>query len=90
MISIISKVFLAAVFAMSALMLPAVADELLAGKQIHFVVGSKVEDPSNDDFLIKRHLESQGAVVNLAVATDAAKRSRNADLIVISSTADAS
>ncbi len=61
----------------------------LAGKSIFFVVGSTEEDPANDDFAIKRFLESRGASIQLAAATEPGAPTRLTDLIMISSTADA-
>lgn len=59
------------------------------GRDIHFIVGSAEENPANDDFAIKRHLERHGAKVNIVASDNGDQPPRGTDLIVISSTADA-
>lgn len=67
----------------------ATPDNALSGKRILFVVGKTGPNDPNDDPIIKEYMEGKGAQVTLAAAGDPASAARGADLVVISSTADA-
>ncbi len=58
------------------------------GKKVLLVVGEPEKGETNDDGLVKQHLESQGYVVTLAGEDDAATKAAGEDLVMISSTAD--
>jgi len=63
-----------------------VADDALNGKQVLFVVGQTPTGAPNDDPLIAAWLQTQGATVTLASASDPASRATDKDLVLISST----
>jgi hypothetical protein len=62
--------------------------EQVKGKKILLVVGEPEKGETNDDGLVKKHLEDQGYVVTLAREDDLATVASGQDLIMISSTAD--
>lgn len=58
------------------------------GKKIFFVVGEPEKGETNDDQLVKKHLEQQGYVVTMGSEDDTAAKAAGHDLIILSSTAD--
>jgi hypothetical protein len=58
------------------------------GKKILLVVGQPEEGESNDDPLVKKHLEDEGYVVTMAAESDPVSKADGQDLVMISSTAD--
>src|SRR5260370_17582216 len=62
--------------------------EQLSGKKILIVAGEPEKDHTNDDMVVKKHLESQGYVVTMAKEEDDLAKAAGQDLIIISSTAD--
>jgi hypothetical protein len=61
----------------------------LRGKKVLFIAGARDEEHPSDDALVVKHLELLGLAVTTVKDTDAAPASNTADLIVISSTANA-
>lgn len=57
-------------------------------KKILLVIGEPEKGESNDDSLVRKHLEDQGYVVTTATEDDPASKASGQDLIMISSTAD--
>ena len=60
----------------------------LKGKKILFVAGEPEKGETNDDPLVKKHLEGQGYVVTMANEDDPASKASGQDLVILSSTAD--
>ena len=60
----------------------------LKGKKILLVAGEPERGETNDDSLVKKHLEKQGYIVTVAGEDDPASKAAGQDLILISSTAD--
>ena len=60
----------------------------LKGKKILLVVGAPEKGETNDDPLVKKHLESQGYVVTMGTEDDDAAKAKGQDLIILSSPAD--
>lgn len=60
----------------------------LQGKKILLVVGEPDKGETNDDALVKEHLERQGYVVTTANEGDPAASAASQDLVILSSTAD--
>jgi hypothetical protein len=58
------------------------------GKKILFVVGEPEKGETNDDPLVKKHLEQQGYAVTMATEDDPATKAAGHDLVILSSTAD--
>src|SRR5450759_3747795 len=58
------------------------------GKKILMVIGEPEKGETNDDGLVKKHLEDQGYVVTTATEHDPASKATGQDLVIISSTAD--
>ena len=62
--------------------------EQVKGKKVLLVVGEPEAGESNDDPLVKRHLEDRGYVVTMATESDPPSSADGQDLVMISSTAD--
>ena len=60
----------------------------IKGKKILIVAGEPEKGATNDDKLVKKHLEDQGYVVTMANEDDPATKAAGQDLIILSSTAD--
>jgi len=60
----------------------------IKGKKILLVAGEPEKGETNDDQLVKKHLESQGYIVTMANEDDPATKTTGQDLIILSSTAD--
>ncbi len=58
------------------------------GKKILLVVGEPEKGETNDDPLVKKHLEDQGYAVTMATEDDPATKASGQDLVILSSTAD--
>jgi hypothetical protein len=58
------------------------------GKKVLLVVGEPEKGETNDDALVKKHLEDQGYLVTMASEDDPATTASGQDLVMISSTAD--
>ena len=58
------------------------------GKKILMVAGEPEKGETNDDALVKKHLEGQGYIVTTAKEDDPATAASGQDLVMISSTAD--
>jgi hypothetical protein len=60
----------------------------IKGKKILLVAGEPEKGETNDDKLVKKHLEDQGYIVTMASEDDPAAKTTGQDLIILSSTAD--
>ena len=58
------------------------------GKKILLVAGEPEKGETNDDGLVRKHLEEQGYIVTMASEDDPASKATGQDLILLSSTAD--
>lgn len=58
------------------------------GKKILLVVGEPEKGETNDDGLVRKHLEDEGYVVSMATEDDPATKATGQDLVLLSSTAD--
>ena len=58
------------------------------GKKVLLVAGEPEKGETNDDPLVKKHLEEEGYVVTLATEDDPASKANGQDLVMLSSTAD--
>ena len=62
--------------------------EQVKGKKILMVVGAPEKGETNDDALVKKHLESLGYTVSMRTEDDEASKAKGQDLVILSSTAD--
>jgi hypothetical protein len=58
------------------------------GKKILLIVGGPEKGETNDDELVKKHLEDQGYVVTMGKEDDPSSKATGQDLVILSSTAD--
>ena len=62
--------------------------EQVKGKKILMVAGAPEKGETNDDALVKKHLESLGYTVSMGTEDDEASKAKGQDLVILSSTAD--